>query len=909
MANWQKATLTNKGVALLAKITARNLAFPLTRIAFGSGRPSNLNTATDLASYIDNAEIISKIQKDNTCTITFRLNNTKFTKAYDICEFGIFATDPDEGEILFAISTDSNPDYIQAASVSTVVTKTIVTSIGYNNSNNVTITLSNVSWITANEANDIAQNRVDEFAANLYQIVDTVQAVQDGGTFPKKMNELANRLKAITGKSSWLTTPSITLEQALKSVTRSGDIVTVTAGNNSTTSFSIDNIASANALNVINAQDLRFDANNTTATTIRVGYSADNYSGSGISEYDFYNWKNSLANIKASKFIGNLQGTADYATYGTTMDTTDNSTRVATTAFVQSIKNALVNNAPSTLNTLGQIATSINNDTQFAITVNNALALKAPLASPTLTGTPTAPTAASGTNTTQLATTAFVQTAVSPLATTEYVNNSIVPKADTTYVNTKTNDKYSNVTVDNATLTFTNGAGSTKAVTVNNVSNANAASTATTATYANIINITRDNEITLNGSISNGGTELFVGYRANDGNQTITNYKFFNGRANGTLAQVTASQFNGNLNGNATTATTATYGDTQSTSDSSTKLATTAYVKNVISPYALTSYVDGKVAPKADTTYVDGKVAPKADTTYVDNKVAPKADTTYVNTKTNDKFSSVSASDNVLTFINGAGSSVSATLGRAPKMFGKYTGNGGKQPPSYFGTESVGALMSNESVNGDSSYKNWLYMDNYSYTDASTDAGGATAIGVSRTEPKAFIMQSTSERSAWNNTAELMTNLGGTFTGNVFGPTPASGDNSTRLATTEFIQAIIASLRSGNIGDFVSAAQSAATSRIVGDIGNSNSWWFTIPASFGNLCIQGGRTSQGKILSVNFPITFKTICNISVSMIGMASGSQSCVYVDEINNNSFKTGSYDPSNGMKGVMWIACGTV
>ena len=36
-----------------------------------------------------------------------------------------------------------------------------------------------------------------------------------------------------------------------------------------------------------------------------------------------------------------------------------------------------------------------------------ALALKAPLASPAFTGTPTAPTAALGTNTTQLATTAF----------------------------------------------------------------------------------------------------------------------------------------------------------------------------------------------------------------------------------------------------------------------------------------------------------------------------------------------------------------------------------------------------------------------------------------------------------------------------------------------------------------------
>jgi hypothetical protein len=47
--------------------------------------------------------------------------------------------------------------------------------------------------------------------------------------------------------------------------------------------------------------------------------------------------------------------------------------------------------------------------------LQSSLDLKAPLASPALTGTPTAPTAAAGTNTTQVATTAFVSTAVSNL--------------------------------------------------------------------------------------------------------------------------------------------------------------------------------------------------------------------------------------------------------------------------------------------------------------------------------------------------------------------------------------------------------------------------------------------------------------------------------------------------------------
>lgn len=47
--------------------------------------------------------------------------------------------------------------------------------------------------------------------------------------------------------------------------------------------------------------------------------------------------------------------------------------------------------------------------------LNNALALKAPLASPALTGTPTAPTAAQTVNNTQVATTEFVKSAIAAL--------------------------------------------------------------------------------------------------------------------------------------------------------------------------------------------------------------------------------------------------------------------------------------------------------------------------------------------------------------------------------------------------------------------------------------------------------------------------------------------------------------
>ena len=70
---------------------------------------------------------------------------------------------------------------------------------------------------------------------------------------------------------------------------------------------------------------------------------------------------------------------------------------------------SLVDGAPSLLNTLNELAAAINDDANYTTTITTALGTKAPLASPALTGVPTAPTADADTNTTQIATTAFAK--------------------------------------------------------------------------------------------------------------------------------------------------------------------------------------------------------------------------------------------------------------------------------------------------------------------------------------------------------------------------------------------------------------------------------------------------------------------------------------------------------------------
>jgi len=73
--------------------------------------------------------------------------------------------------------------------------------------------------------------------------------------------------------------------------------------------------------------------------------------------------------------------------------------------------NDLINSAPGTLNTLSELAAALGNSPDTITNLTASVGLKAPLASPALTGVPTAPTAAINTNTTQIATTAYAKAA------------------------------------------------------------------------------------------------------------------------------------------------------------------------------------------------------------------------------------------------------------------------------------------------------------------------------------------------------------------------------------------------------------------------------------------------------------------------------------------------------------------
>ena len=64
----------------------------------------------------------------------------------------------------------------------------------------------------------------------------------------------------------------------------------------------------------------------------------------------------------------------------TTQSPSDNSTKIATTAYVDAAYAALVDSSPATLNTLNELAAALGDDANFSTTVTNSIATKLPLA-------------------------------------------------------------------------------------------------------------------------------------------------------------------------------------------------------------------------------------------------------------------------------------------------------------------------------------------------------------------------------------------------------------------------------------------------------------------------------------------------------------------------------------------------
>ena len=295
------------------------------------------------------------------------------------------------------LSTDTIGDYVSSLVAGTGIT--LSNNTGEGSTPTVAVTSGTYDAYGAAAS---AQSAAQTFATNLVANVATAfEIAGDSGTS-----------KTITSGSDTLT---ISGGVGLTSVTSVTDTITLNLDNTAVTAGNYGSSSSVGTFTV-DAQG-RLTAASNSAIAITASQVTDlTKSSVGLGNVDntadtakpVSTAQQTALDLKAPLASPALTGTPTAPTAAAATNTT----QVATTEFVRAEVAALVNSAGATLDTLGEIATALGNDANLSTTLTNSIGLKAPLASPALTGTPTAPTAAVATDTTQIATTAFVTAAI-----------------------------------------------------------------------------------------------------------------------------------------------------------------------------------------------------------------------------------------------------------------------------------------------------------------------------------------------------------------------------------------------------------------------------------------------------------------------------------------------------------------
>lgn len=165
MSNWTTRVTTVKGRALDAKVIAGKTKLTLTKFKTGDGSPVDLENLTDLVSPQQVIPISSLTPKANgEADVEGIMTNAGLEKGYFFKEWGLFAQDPDEGEILYQVLIDANPDYWLADGSATALSTELHLTIAIKDADSVSATIDpsglvSQSDLTAHDTSDSAHEK------------------------------------------------------------------------------------------------------------------------------------------------------------------------------------------------------------------------------------------------------------------------------------------------------------------------------------------------------------------------------------------------------------------------------------------------------------------------------------------------------------------------------------------------------------------------------------------------------------------------------------------------------------------------------------------------------------------------------------------------------------------------------
>ena len=176
MAVWNGTTTTQLGLNLIAKVVAgkTNLAFTKLQTSEGNYTSSNLVGMTSLLN-VKQEFNVSNVSVQNATTVLVKgvITNTGLSNQYNLNAIGLFATDPDLGEILFSVTTADTADIIPAKSNTNTTSLIVNILTSVTDSSKVTLTLAQPGLVTT----DMLDTALTTYIKNTDNATETTNGI------------------------------------------------------------------------------------------------------------------------------------------------------------------------------------------------------------------------------------------------------------------------------------------------------------------------------------------------------------------------------------------------------------------------------------------------------------------------------------------------------------------------------------------------------------------------------------------------------------------------------------------------------------------------------------------------------------------------------------------------------------
>ena len=225
MAEWSNATMTDVGADLQAKVNAGKTKLTFTKIKVGSGiNATNPLALTDvISSKWETTNFVVK-QEGKIVSVDTFITNTGIHEAFQMSEIGLFAQDPDKGEILYAYLTDPEPDRMPAEGGSVVVSQELTIGMAFSNTGNVSLTVNMGALVTHEQLTEAVKQHNDDANAHGGLLQNLKTQLSTHNTDVLSHPAITNMIAKILGATNWQENPVATLKD-IKNLLGMGGIV------------------------------------------------------------------------------------------------------------------------------------------------------------------------------------------------------------------------------------------------------------------------------------------------------------------------------------------------------------------------------------------------------------------------------------------------------------------------------------------------------------------------------------------------------------------------------------------------------------------------------------------------------------------------------------------------------------